>query len=197
MNLQTVMMILFSQRGRWVRMVEKEKRKPWRTSMETLKPLTRCVWQGHGGCHRCLGMPSTLWEALTSRHAVSVGETNSMYFRTNSCERPPAQAADTAGVCTEVMLYQYSFPLSLFLLLETFRTQAVPGPFVILAGTTQNGSPLPICSWHKCALVIHMDFTLLRLSPKISPWTLHTHPIIQRLKVSHLEVKGGSTFKNV
>lgn len=45
MNLQTILTILFSQRGRWVRMVEREKKKQWETSPETLKPLTRCVWR--------------------------------------------------------------------------------------------------------------------------------------------------------
>lgn len=111
MNLQTILMIFFFQRGRWVRMVGKEKKKSWGTSTETLKPpnmlcLTRT---------RSLPSVSEIVQhpvGNTSSHAIPAGKTPACTSRQTAAEGHPAQTADTA---VDFMLCQYSFlqpPLS-------------------------------------------------------------------------------------
>lgn len=112
-------------------MVEREKKKLRETSTETLKPLTRCVCQGHGGCHRCLGLPSTLWEALISSHVVSAGATDSIHLRTNSCRGPQhrrqAQQVSVLNSCRiNTPFLSPSFGS------QTFRTKAAPDHLFLL-----------------------------------------------------------------
>lgn len=89
MNLQTILMIFFFQRGRWVRMVGKEKKKSWGTSTETLKPpnmlcLTRT---------RSLPSVSEIVQHPVGNTYIKPCNTSrknaSMYFTAKSCRGAP------------------------------------------------------------------------------------------------------------
>lgn len=186
MNLQTILMIFFFQRGRWVRMVGKEKKKSWGTSTETLKPpnmlcLTRT---------RSLPSVSEIVQHPVGNTYIKPCNTSrknaSMYFTANSCRGAPCTDSRHSSWFHAVSILLSSAPT---LLQEAFRSKAVQGPFIILATTTQNDNSLPTSSWQKTekqfALFMHMAFPFPRL-----PQTLHTYPIVQHLNVLHLKVKG-------
>lgn len=93
-------------------------------------------------------------------------------------QRGPLHRADTAD-----WMHSYTSPSLTHRtrLLDAFRVKAVPRTMY------QSCSHYPWTrSQHvpdKFALFIHMDLSALRPPPKISPWTLHTSPVIQHLNI--------------
>lgn len=128
------------------------------------------VWDrpAHGGKH--------LYQAVQYQQGNKTASTSGQ----TAAERAPAQSRHSR---LNAFVYQQSFPHSPRSASGRLQGQGCPQNHVSFL------QPLPYPwtrSQHvpdKFALFIHRDLSALKLSPKISPWTLHTSLVIQHLNV--------------